>query len=158
MDFGAGVRKLSLGAFAISSFLLAGAAVPAAAQNAKPNIVMLMTDDTGWNDFGAYSGGAQPSAIPHPTSTRWPKKAPSSPVGTARQAAQPVVPRLSPDAFRSALLYRSWLPPATKTISALRPRPSPNSSRRTATPRTSPVSGTSATSLWPTQPIMASTR
>ena len=23
----------------------------------KINIVMLMTDDTGWNDFGAYSGG-----------------------------------------------------------------------------------------------------
>jgi arylsulfatase len=28
---------------------------PALAQQ-QPNIVMLMTDDTGWNDFGAYSG------------------------------------------------------------------------------------------------------
>jgi len=24
------------------------------AQDKKPNIVMLMTDDTGWNDFGCY--------------------------------------------------------------------------------------------------------
>jgi arylsulfatase len=28
--------------------------VPAHAQDKKPNIVMLMTDDTGWNDFGCY--------------------------------------------------------------------------------------------------------
>lgn len=31
----------------------------------KPNIIMLMTDDTGWNDFGAYSGGG--AALGHPT-------------------------------------------------------------------------------------------
>lgn len=34
-------------------------------QQKKPNIVMLMTDDTGWNDFGVYSGGGQ--ALGHPT-------------------------------------------------------------------------------------------
>ena len=34
-------------------------------QTKKPNIVMLMTDDTGWNDFGAYSGGG--AALGHPT-------------------------------------------------------------------------------------------
>jgi hypothetical protein len=31
----------------------------------RPNIVMLMTDDTGWNDFGAYSGGG--ANLGHPT-------------------------------------------------------------------------------------------
>jgi arylsulfatase len=39
---------------------------PAAAQSTKPpNIVMLMTDDTGWNDFGCYSGGG--AGLGHPT-------------------------------------------------------------------------------------------
>ncbi|MFS8112003.1 arylsulfatase [Rhizobium jaguaris] len=40
--------------------------MPAWAQEQKrPNIIMLMTDDTGWNDFGAYSGGG--AALGHPT-------------------------------------------------------------------------------------------
>jgi arylsulfatase len=42
------------------------ASLPAAAQQMKkPNIVMLMTDDTGWQDFGAYTGGG--AALGHPT-------------------------------------------------------------------------------------------
>jgi hypothetical protein len=46
---------------------LATAAVlsPAQAQQKRPNIVILMTDDTGWNDFGAYTGGG--AALGHPT-------------------------------------------------------------------------------------------
>ncbi|MGB8768661.1 MAG: sulfatase-like hydrolase/transferase, partial [Candidatus Korobacteraceae bacterium] len=64
MDLGANIRKITLGALAISSFLLAGGAVPSAAQDSKPNIVMLMTDDTGWGDFGAYGGG---KSLGHPT-------------------------------------------------------------------------------------------
>jgi arylsulfatase len=36
----------------------------AQAQDKRPNIVMLMQDDTGWADFGVYLGGA---ALGHPT-------------------------------------------------------------------------------------------
>ena len=43
----------------------AGLVGPAQAQQKRPNIVMLMTDDTGWNDFGAYSGGG--AGLGHPT-------------------------------------------------------------------------------------------
>src|SRR6266550_4451751 len=39
-------------------------AIPAQAADKKPNIVMLMQDDTGWADFGCYLGGA---ALGHPT-------------------------------------------------------------------------------------------
>jgi arylsulfatase A-like enzyme len=55
--------------------LLTGAALCAAAsavtpqsalaQAKRPNVAMLMTDDTGWNDFGAYSGGGK--GLGHPT-------------------------------------------------------------------------------------------
>ena len=66
MDLGAGVRKLTVGALAISGCLLAAGGTPVAAQTAdKPNVVMLMTDDTGWNDFGAYSNGG--ATLGHPT-------------------------------------------------------------------------------------------
>src|SRR5258705_10232498 len=56
-------RKLWLGLLAsVAGVTLAAA--PAFAQK-KPNIVILMTDDTGWNDFGAYTGGG--AALGHPT-------------------------------------------------------------------------------------------
>ena len=40
------------------------ATAPAFAQKKLPNVVMLMSDDAGWADFGAYLGGA---ALGHPT-------------------------------------------------------------------------------------------
>src|ERR1700730_18152361 len=56
-------RSIGLGLLA-SVAAVTVAATPAAAQK-RPNIVMLMTDDTGWNDFGAYSGGG--ATLGHPT-------------------------------------------------------------------------------------------
>ena len=47
------------GALAVGVSLSALPLIAANAQAQKrPNIVVLMTDDTGWNDFGAYGGGA----------------------------------------------------------------------------------------------------
>src|SRR5262245_4386747 len=45
--------------------LLICAVVHSQAAHNKPNILMLMTDDTGWNDFGCYSGGG--ASLGHPT-------------------------------------------------------------------------------------------
>ena len=57
------IQRLGAGVLALTA-VAAVAATPAYAQQ-KPNIVMLMTDDTGWNDFGAYSNGG--AALGHPT-------------------------------------------------------------------------------------------
>lgn len=55
-------RRFSIGTATLAVALCA--ASPALAQK-RPNVVMLMTDDTGWNDFGAYTGGGK--ALGHPT-------------------------------------------------------------------------------------------
>jgi arylsulfatase A-like enzyme len=44
---------------------LIGSAAAQTTGGKRPNIVMLMTDDTGWQDFGAYTGGG--AALGHPT-------------------------------------------------------------------------------------------
>src|SRR5262245_26697360 len=53
---------------ALAALVTAGLAVvspsPVQAQEKRPNIVMLMSDDTGWADLGAYLGGAN---LGHPT-------------------------------------------------------------------------------------------
>jgi hypothetical protein len=49
--------RLGVLAAGLSLVALLGFAGTAEAQQKRPNVVMLMTDDTGWNDFGAYGGG-----------------------------------------------------------------------------------------------------
>jgi len=68
MDFGASVRKLTLGALAISSFLLAGGSATAHAQAASakpPNILVIMGDDVGWFNIGAYHRGIMSGKTPN---------------------------------------------------------------------------------------------
>jgi hypothetical protein len=60
MDFGAGIRKFTLGALAVSSVLLAGGSATSQAQTAspkQPNIVIIWGDDIGQTDVSAYSIG-----------------------------------------------------------------------------------------------------
>ena len=65
MNFCKPTLQWLLGAVAVSAFATVCAVAQNAPTSSKPNIVMLMTDDTGWNDFGAYSGGGR--ALGHPT-------------------------------------------------------------------------------------------
>ena len=58
-------RKLFLSLLVGVAALAAASSQASAQQQKRPNVVMLMTDDTGWNDFGAYSGGG--AALGHPT-------------------------------------------------------------------------------------------
>jgi Sulfatase len=106
------VAGLSAG---VAMLALAAVASSAQAQEEKrPNVVMLMTDDTGWGDFGAYGGGAN---LGHPTPnvdrvaqegavfTSWYGQASC----TAGRAS------LLPGASPSVRLSRSWLCLAIRT-------------------------------------------
>ena len=143
MDLGASVRKVAIGAFAASTFLVSvGRTSPATAQSAeKPNIVMLMTDDTGWNDFGAYSGGGAALGHPTPNVDRMAKEGAvfTSWYGQASCTAGRASFITGRIPIRSALSI--VVAPGDENYLRRRPRPSPNSSRRTATLRTSPASG-----------------
>jgi hypothetical protein len=55
----------SLSSVTAVAMLSGSFALAQAQQQKKPNIVMLMTDDTGWGDFGYMSGGGK--ALGHPT-------------------------------------------------------------------------------------------
>ena len=47
-------------ALGLTSCATAQPAASSGGGDKKPNVVMLMTDDTGWGDFGCYGGGAEP--------------------------------------------------------------------------------------------------
>jgi arylsulfatase A-like enzyme len=67
MDFVAGVRKFALGALAVSSFI-AGSNVASQAQAAAakpPNILVIMGDDVGWFNIGAYHRGIMSGKTPN---------------------------------------------------------------------------------------------
>jgi arylsulfatase len=57
-------QKLWLGLLASAVAVTAITSQAVAQQEKRPNIVMLMSDDTGWADLGAYLGGAN---LGHPT-------------------------------------------------------------------------------------------
>jgi hypothetical protein len=57
------IFKHGLSALTVSA-VLTGAVVTVQAADKKPNVVILMTDDTGWGDFGCYGGGQN---LGHPT-------------------------------------------------------------------------------------------
>src|SRR5262245_30735648 len=63
-----GEAHMKIGSFGTvlfwTAFAVGIASDPATAQQKRPNIVMLMEDDNGWNDFGVYLGGAN---LGHPT-------------------------------------------------------------------------------------------
>ncbi len=64
-SLGSESRAALLGATALVSVCTSN---PASAQQpapTKPNVVVLMMDDVGWSDFGAYTGGGK--ALGHPT-------------------------------------------------------------------------------------------
>src|SRR5271170_311617 len=51
-------KTLSLAACLAATAALCGIApIPAVAQTEKPNIVLIVSDDMGWGDLGAYGGG-----------------------------------------------------------------------------------------------------
>ena len=142
----------------IATAALLGVVGSAQAADKKPNIVMLMQDDTGWNDFGCYSGGGVALGHPTPNVDRLAKEGAmftcwyGQASCTAGRAS--FITGLIPSVRRSQL----WSPPVTRTFSGKALRRLPSSSRRTVTRRTSPASGISATNRKPIQSSTASTR
>ena len=126
--------------------LLAACIAVGAAQAAdkKPNVVMLMHDDTGWFDFGCYGGGA---SLGHPTPnvdrmaaegarfTSW--------YGQASCTAGRCSFMTGRIPIRSALSV--VVVPGDRNSLKKETRPSPSSTRRTVIPLTFLASGISVT-------------
>jgi len=58
-------KSLSLGFMASLAALAMTTVLAEAQQQKRPNVVVIMGNDLGWSDFGAYTGGG--SALGHPT-------------------------------------------------------------------------------------------
>jgi len=104
MDFGASVRKLTLGAIAVSSFLAAAGSATSQAQTAspkQPNIVIIWGDDIGQTDVIAYSMGLM--GFRTPNIDRVAKEGMISPITMPSRAA-PQVGRPSSPASRACAL------------------------------------------------------
>src|SRR5260370_10683684 len=88
----------------IATATLFGVVGLSAAADKKPNIVMLMQDDTGWNDFGCYSGGgaALPHPPPHPPRPPQHRATVPSPPGPATPPPPPPPPLTRPHPLPSA--------------------------------------------------------
>ena len=67
MDFGAGVRRIAFGALAVAG-VLGSVSVTSHAQAAAakpPNILVIMGDDVGWFNIGAYHRGIMSGKTPN---------------------------------------------------------------------------------------------
>ena len=58
------MRKLWLGMFALLAAVMAAGA-PVSAQQQRPNIIVIMGDDVGWFNIGAYHQGMMASRTPN---------------------------------------------------------------------------------------------
>ncbi len=130
----------------------------ASAQDKKPNIVMLMTDDTGWGDFGAYSGGGKALGHPTPNIDRIAKEGAifTSWYGQSSCTAGRASFITGRIPIRTALSV--VVAPGDENGLKRKRRRSPSSSRRMVIRPTSQASGIWATSPSFTRSSMASTR
>ena len=65
MELGVNMRKLALGALAIWTFLGAAGATAHAQATKPPNILVIMGDDVGWFNIGAYHRGIMSGKTPN---------------------------------------------------------------------------------------------
>ena len=64
MDFGAGVTRVAMGALSLTS-IFGGTIATTHAQAKKPNIVVIMGDDVGIWNIGAYHRGMMAGTTPN---------------------------------------------------------------------------------------------